>query len=150
MRLDRITVQKRVEHMTSVSDEHGNMTAVVEHFDLEREVASLQQQKPTGTGVSSKLLFKNADLRIVMLSLKAGAHLDEHHADGTCSVHVLRGAIQLRTNEQTHDLGPGHLLTLAASTPHSVNAAQDAVFLLTLSWPRDQELRALKHRGYGS
>ena len=136
--------------MTSVSDEHGNMTAIVEHFDLDREITSLQQQKPTGTGVRSKLLFKNADLRIVLMSLGAGAHLDEHHADGTCSVHVLRGAIQLRMLEQTHELGAGHLLTLAASTAHSVSAAQEAIFLLTLSWPRDQELRALKHRGYGS
>jgi quercetin dioxygenase-like cupin family protein len=136
--------------MTPVSDEHGNMTAVVERFDLDREITVLQQQKPTGTGVRSKLLFKNAALRIVLLSLGAGAHLEEHHADGTCSVHVLRGAIQLRTHEQTYELGAGHLLTLAASTPHSVSAAQEAIFLLTLSWPRDQELRALKHRGYGS
>lgn len=132
------------------SDEHGNMTAAFEHFDLTREIAALQLQKSSKSGVASRLLFKNADLRVVLLALNSGAKLDEHHADGTISVHVLRGAIQLRTQGAAHDLPAGHLFTLGASLPHSVSASEDSVFLLTLSWPRDPELRSLPHRGYGT
>lgn len=136
--------------MGTVSDLHGNMTSLFEHFDLRRETANLQEQRPATAGVSSKMLFKNADKRIVLLALKAGAKMAEHHADGTLSVQVLNGTIQFHAEGKTHYLPAGHLFTLAASVPHSVTASEDAVFLLTLSWPRDPELRSMPHRGYGT
>ena len=132
------------------SDQHGNMTSLSENFNLESEISHLQQQPPSKSGVTSKMLFKDAHIRIVLLSLAAGAELAEHHADGTLSIQVLRGAIEFQAEGKTQNLSAGQLITLAPSIPHSVRTAEPSVFLLTLAWPTDPELRSLKHRGYGT
>jgi quercetin dioxygenase-like cupin family protein len=136
------------------TDRHGNMTSLSEHFNLESEISLLQQQQPPKSGVASKMLFKDAHIRILLISLNAGAQMAEHHADGTISIQILRGAIQFQAQDKFQDksqtLRTGELITLAPSIPHSVTAAEPAVFLLTLAWPTDPELRSLKHRGYGT
>ena len=132
------------------SDQHGNMTSLSEHFTLESEISYLQQQPPSKSGVASKMLFKDAHIRILLISHNAGAQMIEHHADGTLSVHVLRGTIKFQAEGKTQNLSAGQLLTLAPSIPHSISAAEPSVFLLTLAWPTDPELRSLKHRGYGT
>jgi quercetin dioxygenase-like cupin family protein len=76
--------------------------------------------------------------------------MKEHHADGTISIQVLKGKIRLNVNNHPHDLSTGNLFTLAASIRHDVEAAEDSAFLLTISWPSDEELAAMKHRGYGT
>jgi quercetin dioxygenase-like cupin family protein len=136
--------------MTTTSDEHGNMISTFERFDLENEIAGLRRQRSSKPGISSKMLYKNADFRVVLIALDAGAHMDEHHADGTISVQVLDGVIEFSTQGKTHTLSAGNLLTLGASIPHSITAAEEAVFLLTISWPSDPKLRSLEHRGYGT
>ena len=78
------------------------------------------------------------------------ALMKEHHADGTLSLQVLKGQIQVRIDGRSQDLSEGSLLTLGASIPHEVEAATDSAFLLTISWPSNSELLEMKHRGYGT
>lgn len=33
---------------------------------------------------------------------------------------------------------------------HQVEALEDSAFLLTVSWPDNEKLQAMKHRGYGT
>jgi hypothetical protein len=42
------------------------------------------------------------------------------------------------------------LLTVGASIKHDVEAIEASVFLLTISWPTNQQLLAMQHRGYGT
>jgi hypothetical protein len=42
------------------------------------------------------------------------------------------------------------LLTVGASIKHDVEAIAPSVFLLTISWPANQQLLAMQHRGYGT
>jgi len=62
----------------------------------------------------------------------------------------LKGAIRYKTQGQTYILQPGGLLTLGASIKHDVEAIGESAFLLTISWPDNQELLAMPHRGYGT
>jgi quercetin dioxygenase-like cupin family protein len=78
------------------------------------------------------------------------AKMKEHHADGSISIQVLKGKLRLNVNNHAHDLSTGNLFTLAGSIRHDVEAAEDSAFLLTISWPSDEELAAMKHRGYGT
>jgi len=78
------------------------------------------------------------------------AHMKEHHADGTISVHVLKGKIRMNVGGKPYDLAAGSLFTLGASIRHEVESLDDSAFLLTISWPSAEELAAMKHRGYGS
>ena len=126
------------------------MDKYIAQFDLAREIADAEQKKPWPAGLYSKTLFKKHDLRVVLISMQSDARMKEHHADGTISLHVLKGQIRVSVNGKPHDLPTGTLFTLGASIRHDVEARSDSVFLLTISWPSNEELAAMKHRGYGS
>jgi len=122
----------------------------VKEFDLFSEVKQLELRKPWPQGLTSKILLKSSDLRILLVAMSAGAGMNEHHNDGRISIHVLRGAVNVRAQQQERILRTGHLITLDRSIKHDVEANEDSVFLLTVAWPSEQELSGMKHRGYGS
>jgi quercetin dioxygenase-like cupin family protein len=135
---------------TSVSADDGTMIADLAHFDLAHEMAEFEQHKPWSKGIHSKTLFKKRDFRVVLICMEAAARLEEHHADGTSSVQMLKGHIRYKTQGQIYDLQTGSLLTLGASIKHDVEAVVESGFILTISWPDNQELLAMPHRGYGT
>jgi quercetin dioxygenase-like cupin family protein len=133
---------------TSLQD--GTMVDKIAQFDLTNEMADSERKKPWPSGIYAKTLFKKHDLRVVLISMQNTAHMKEHHADGTLSIHVLKGHLVVSVNGNPHDLPAGALFTLGHSIRHDVEARSDSAFLLTISWPSDEELAAMKHRGYGS
>lgn len=128
----------------------GNMIEDLAQFDLRREMADSEQRKPWPSGIHSKTLFKKSDFRMVLIEMEPGARMDEHHADGTICVQLLKGRIRFRAQRQTHELGAGNLLALGASIKHDVEAMEDSAFLLTIAWPNNEELLKMAHRGYGT
>ena len=133
---------------TSLQD--GTMVDKVAQFDLLQEIADSEQKKPWPSGLYSRTLFKKHDLRIVLISMQDAAHMKEHHTDGTISIHVLKGSVNVHAQGQTHELKTASLFTLAPSIKHDVEAQEDSAFLLTISWPTSEKLRSLEHRGYGT
>jgi quercetin dioxygenase-like cupin family protein len=134
----------------TTSQKDGTMIDRLAQFDLLQEIADSEQKKPWQSGHFAKTLFKKHDLRVVLITMENAAKMKEHHADGTISVQVLKGQIRFSVHGKPHDLKPGNLLTLGASIKHEVQALEDSAFLLTISWPSDEELAAMKHRGYGT
>jgi len=132
------------------SADDGTMKADLAQFDLADEMAEFEHHKPWPSGIHSRTLFKKKDLRVVLICMEAAATIREHHADGTSSVQLLKGAIRYKTRGQINELKTGSLLTLGASIKHDVEAIDDSAFLLTISWPDNQELLAMPHRGYGT
>ncbi len=120
------------------------------HVDLGRETKESEQRKPWQSGIYSKTLVKKKDLRVVLISMEPMARMDEHHADGTISVQILKGAIRIGVDGRIFDLRTGHLFTLDPSIKHDVQAIEESAFLVTISWPGSEKLRDMKHRGYGS
>jgi quercetin dioxygenase-like cupin family protein len=133
---------------TSLAD--GTMVDRMAHFDLNQEIADAAARKPWPSGQYAKTLFKKHDFRVVLISMEPGAHMKEHHADGTISVQILKGKVRMNIGGKPHELTAGNLFTLGASIRHDVEAIDDSAFLLTISWPSHEELAAMKHRGYGS
>jgi quercetin dioxygenase-like cupin family protein len=133
---------------TSLTD--GTMVDRMAHFDLNHEIADAASRKPWQAGHFAKTLFKKHDFRVVLITMEPGAHMKEHHADGTISVQVLSGRVRMNIGGKPHELSAGNLFTLAPSIRHDVEALDDSAFLLTISWPSTEELAAMKHRGYGS
>lgn len=134
----------------TTSLEDGTMSDKMAQFDLLKEIAGSEKNKPWQSGHNARTLFKKHDFRIVLITMEAAARMKEHHADGTISVQVLKGKIRFNVAGKPHELGTGNLFTLAASIRHDVEAVEDSAFLLTISWPSAEELAAMKHRGYGS
>ena len=133
---------------TSLQD--GTMIAKMGQFDLLKEIADSEQQKPWQSGHNARTLFKKHDFRIVLITMEDAARMKQHHADGTISIHVLKGQIRVTIQGKPHDIAAGNLFTLAASIRHDVESVDESAFLLTISWPSAEELAAMKHRGYGS
>lgn len=128
----------------------GTMVKDFAEFDLTQEISESEQKKPWASGHFAKTLFKKSDFRMVLISMERAAVLKEHHADGTISVHVLKGRIRLSIHGKAHELRTNQVLTLGASIKHEVEAFEDSAFLLTISWPDAAKLEAMEHRGYGS
>ena len=128
----------------------GTMLKDLAQFDLAQEMADSEQKKPWESGHYAKTLFKKSDFRIVLISMERAARIKEHHADGTISVHVLKGSIRFTIQGEVRNLLPGNVLTLGASIKHEVEALEESAFLLTVSWPDNEKLQAMKHRGYGT
>ena len=126
----------------------GTMVEKMAQFDLQAEIADSESKKPWQSGHSAKTLFKTHDLRIVLIAMEKDSRIKEHHADGTISVQVLKGKLRFNTEGKEYELGVGSLFTLAASIRHDVESVDDSAFLLTISWPSEEELAAMKHRGY--
>jgi len=135
--------------MTTSKDD-GNMIDDLAHFDLIGEIADCNSKKPWPSRHYAKTLFKKEDFRTVLIAMEPGSRMKEHHADGTISVQVLRGEIRFITRGKPISLHEGGLITLGASIPHEIESVKDSAFLLTISWPSNQELLAMKHRGYGT
>jgi quercetin dioxygenase-like cupin family protein len=127
-----------------------NALSGVSSLDLVSELAGSRENKPWQSGLYSKLLLKADDLRLVLIAMETGARIKEHHADGTVSIHALEGALSIHVQTQAQDLHAGQILTLAPGIKHDVEAREDSAFLLTISWPSSEKLKAMPHRGYGS
>jgi quercetin dioxygenase-like cupin family protein len=130
--------------------EDGTMLKDLAQFDLAHEMKESEQKRPWPMGHFAKMLFKKSDFRMVLIMMDSGSILKEHHADGTISVQVLKGAIDFRVHGQVHSLQTNTVLTLGASIKHELEAREDSAILLTIAWPSGEKLQAMQHRGYGT
>jgi len=89
-------------------------------------------------GQSARTLIRTPDLRVVLVALRAGKRISEHHASVTASVHALTGHVRLQLPDRTADVPAGHLLVLGSGLPHDVYAETDSTFMLTLGWQEGQ------------
>lgn len=127
-------------------DPHNSLTRLPElaqpilQFDLAAEIEHLRREDSwqRGTGRSSTTLVKQPDFRIVLIAMKSATEMKEHRADGRISIHTIIGHLRLKLPSQTVEVRAGHLLALDPCIVHDVEALEDSVFLLTISWPTDQ------------
>lgn len=88
---------------------------------------------PPPGGRRARTLIKNGLIRATLVTVAAGAEIPEHQADGPITVQPLQGRLQFSAAGETHDIGPGQLLSLGAEVRHSVASASGATFLLTVA-----------------
>ena len=107
------------------------------HFNLAQELRELREQDAwqRGTGRSSKTLAKYPDFRVVLVVMKAGSEMKEHHADARISIQSLQGKLRVHLPDQPVELGAGELICLEAGIHHDVEALEESAFLITVSWP---------------
>lgn len=129
------TPGRSLTHDWSHSPKHGGrrIEAPVLTIDLPAEFERLQRQPGYQDGApTGRTLVKQAGLRIVLMALKTGGGLREHHASGPISIQSIAGRQRIRLPEQTVELGRGQLLALEPGIRHDVEAIEDGAFLLTI------------------
>jgi len=81
---------------------------------------------------AAETVAKQSGLRVVIVALKAGGLMHEHHADAPITVHCLEGRIRFDVDGQSHELTSGCVLIVAPGLPHSVHAIKQSALLLTI------------------
>jgi quercetin dioxygenase-like cupin family protein len=106
-----------------------------EHLiDLVSGVKALRDEPHDGKNSHRQItVFHSGSLRIVLFSFEAGGSLPPHHAPGFVVIHTLRGTVSVKTQNETHKLTAGQILTLAPEIVHDVRADQEADILVTVS-----------------
>ncbi len=77
-------------------------------------------------------LVREEGLRTLLLHLKAGEQIPEHQTRGAIIVQCLAGHVSFASDDRV-DLTPGLLVSLEPGTPHSLNAQEDTLLLVTIS-----------------
>ena len=107
--------------------------APIIHIELEDELELLRTSDSYGAADhAATTILKRPGIRVVLVALKAGGQMHEHHAGSPITVQVLQGHIRFDVDGQTLELQPGHLVGVAESLPHRVLGVEDSAFLLTI------------------
>jgi quercetin dioxygenase-like cupin family protein len=105
-------------------------------FELGAEVHGLQTEDHAWqAGRNAKILVKYPDFRVLLIGLRAGTRVAQHHAAGSVSIQTISGHILVRAAGRPFDLPEGQLLTLEREVPHDVDALAESAILVTIAWP---------------
>ena len=106
---------------------------ILGRFDLDAEMTRLAPGD-NAAGRRAETLIKGDRFRVVLITMRAGAHLNEHTAPGPITIQALRGDFVLSVGAEESALPAGSLVSLAAGIEHAVRAETDGAFLLTIGW----------------
>jgi quercetin dioxygenase-like cupin family protein len=101
------------------------------------EVKNLWQQEAWDmeSGRSARTLVKYPDLRIVLVSMKAGARMTQHKTNARFAILTLAGHVRLHLPHTSVEAPKGELLAVDRDVAHDVEAIQQSTFLLIIAWP---------------
>ena len=77
-------------------------------------------------------LLKTDSMRLVLIALQEGADIDFRQSENLISLQILKGKIEFHAEKETTVLDQGQLLTLHENIQHSLIAASETMFLLTI------------------
>lgn len=107
---------------------------VLNQCSLADEIERLTPSQADESGRRAEILVKEDDLRVTLVTMRAGIHMAEHTAPVSISIQALTGRIEVLYEGGTATLGPGDFISLRKGVKHSVRAIEDGAFLLTLGW----------------
>lgn len=103
-------------------------------IDLNDFCNQVKKEKPfRESDRNAMTVYKNSQMRIVLIALHEDTIIPRHKAEGVISVHVLDGKIKFSTDSEEMEMGPGRMVTLHKGIPHTVKGLKESVFLLTIA-----------------
>jgi quercetin dioxygenase-like cupin family protein len=112
------------------------LTAAVSELELAHEIEQLRAEPAWQEfDRNAKTLVKTPELRIVLMTLKPGARLDEHMAPGAISIQVLSGRVRVHLPSEIVELPAGELVAVAPAIRHDLEALESSAVLLTIAQP---------------
>ena len=104
---------------------------------IPNEVQSMWKEEAwqSDAGRSARTLVKYPDLRIVLVSMKAGTRSKQHKTSARFAILMLAGHVRLHLPNATVEVPRGELLALDRDVSHDVEAIRQSTFLLILARP---------------
>jgi hypothetical protein len=114
-------------------------------FDLATIEHELRREEPYAReGHTGRTLVREPDLRVVLISIRAGEHMAGHAAKATMSIQTLAGLVLVRLprlvpqhEDRIIELHIGQLLALERGLTYDIEGVTNSAFLLTLGWCRE-------------
>lgn len=92
-------------------------------------------------GHAARTIVRAHDLRVVLIAIRAGAHIAEHVAQATVAIQVLSGRVRVKLprlarqhEDRFEELSPGRLLAIEGGLAHSIEALEETALLVTFGW----------------
>ena len=104
-------------------------------IDLRTAVDRARSADHGSTGRLTTPLLSLPGLRLVLVSMRAGAEWPQHSTPGRITVQPLAGEIRMCVGDTEIALTEGKVAAFAAGVVHDVVAVTDAAFLLTVARP---------------
>ena len=76
-------------------------------------------------------LFKTDNLTSVLICMHTGSRIGENSIDGTVTIQVVEGEVELTADEEVVTLQTGQMVMLHHEVTHSLLATEETVMLLT-------------------
>jgi quercetin dioxygenase-like cupin family protein len=76
-------------------------------------------------------LFKTDNLTTVLICMHTGSRIGENSIDGTVTLQVIEGEVELTADEDVLTLHTGQIVMLHHEVTHSILATEETVMLLT-------------------
>jgi quercetin dioxygenase-like cupin family protein len=86
---------------------------------------------------AAKTIAKQPGVSVVLIALKPGGQMHEHHADGAITVQGIDGHVEFTVGERPVVLTRGRLLTVPPGVAHRVRGMNESAFLLTIGGTHD-------------
>lgn len=121
--------------MLQVQELHPQPARTLPVLDLDLAGDRLREEAPWRLhGYAAATLVRERDLRVVLIELRAGAHMPEHRTVARVTIHALRGRVRLLLADRAVTLVAGQVLVLDGNVAHDVHADVDSALLLTIAW----------------
>ena len=121
-------------HLPAYIHEHGPLEQPLRSVTLSNAIAALKREPAWQSGDrTARTLTKEGPLRVVLVLLKAGTRLAEHHADGPLSLYCISGHARFTGAGETIELRAGDLAMLDTAIEHAVDAVEESSLLLTIA-----------------
>jgi quercetin dioxygenase-like cupin family protein len=105
-------------------------TGAMVMVSIPNEVARLKEGVQWKSGDRHAVsIVKDHPLNVLLMVLKKGAKLHEHHAKGPIALQVVSGSIRFRAVKECL-VSAGELIGLDRNVPHSVEALEESAIIL--------------------
>lgn len=104
-------------------------------FNLPQEISSLHGEiEYSRDRHNARTLIKHSEFRLVLVSLKAGAHVPRAQTDQHIALQPLTGHLRLHLQNEVVNVHADQLLSLDRDLPYSLEAIEDSDILLWVGW----------------
>lgn len=102
------------------------------HHAQAGELVDLNDWPPDVSSDQSHTIIINDDVELGRLILPKGKEIPEHSIPSPILIQCVEGTVEIRTQRARQSISQGQLIYLEADDPHSLNALEDAIVLLTI------------------
>ena len=103
-------------------------------FNLAQHLADLRADDAYArSGRAGRTLAKEGPLRLTLVALNEGAHVETHLAERPMTLQPLEGLLRYRVGGETFELGAGEVLFFGPGHAQDIQALNETALLLTIT-----------------